>query len=123
MGNFTIYFDRLGNQRGPYSDKSIKARAKAGTITPDTVIKTEDGKQYYAKGMVGIEFETDTPKDTTNNGAEHLALKAQLLNLESQVRTQRQVKHTTVGDIVMALIIFFIGIPILILFLMVATCR
>jgi hypothetical protein len=55
-----------------FSGKEIKALAKDGNVLPDTVIETEDGKQFHARGIVGIEFwdggKTETPetKNTSN---------------------------------------------------------
>ena len=49
--------------------------------------------------------------------------KSQLLELElAHLQKQKTPRPTTVGDIVMALVIFFIGIPAIIWFIIVASC-
>ena len=49
-------------------------------------------------------------------------MKTQLLALENQVRTQKHTRQTSVLDIVMALIIFFIVIPAILWVIVVAAC-
>jgi hypothetical protein len=51
-----FYYDYLGEKKGAFSGKDIKALAKDGNILPDTVIETADGKQFLARGIAGIEF-------------------------------------------------------------------
>ena len=55
------YYNDKGEKRGGFSGKEIKALAKSGLISPDTIIETEDGKKYRAGGVEGMEFRnTDT---------------------------------------------------------------
>ena len=50
------YYNHKGERRGDFSGKEIKRLAKAGIITPETIIETEDGNRYRALGIEGVEF-------------------------------------------------------------------
>ena len=65
-----FYYSEQGEKKGAFSGKEIKALAKEGLINPDTVIETEEGKQYHAHGIGGIEFgsvSTETQKSAESN--------------------------------------------------------
>ena len=55
-----FYYNEKGEKKGAFSGKEIKALAKAGLINPQTIIETEEGKQFYSHGIGGVEFENDS---------------------------------------------------------------
>ncbi|MDR0328771.1 MAG: DUF4339 domain-containing protein [Planctomycetaceae bacterium] len=118
-----FYYNKNGHKQGAYTKNDINAYAKAGIITPETIIELAGGQQCCANEIVGIEFESTSSKNATHSEVEYVALKSQLLHLENMVRTQKSPRHTTVLDIVFALVIFFFGIPAILWFLLVASCR
>ena len=161
-----FYYNEKGEKKGAFSGKEIKALAKAGLINPDTVIETEEGKQYYAHGIGGVEFGSadtkqnssvilaPTPVSASAQDIELAELRLRILELENKQKEMQQEKSqvstdillkqaqiqsqlydkerrlstqstprpTSVLDIVMALIIFFFGIPAIIWLLVVASC-
>lgn len=60
-----FYYNDKGEKRGGFSGREIKALAKSGLIKPETVIETEDGKQYKAIGIGGVEFGSEERKEST----------------------------------------------------------
>jgi len=86
------YYNRIGDQRGPYTIENIMARALSGAITPDTVIELEGGRKYRAEEIGGIEFEKKSPTSTiqsesTSQDTEMLTLRMRLLELENKLHT------------------------------------
>jgi len=60
-----FYYDNNGQKQGPVSGGQLKGLAKAGVITPETMIETEDGKTATAgqvKGLTFVEPVQVTPK-------------------------------------------------------------
>jgi len=55
-----FYYNEKGEKKGAFSGSEIKKLAKAGIINPQTVIETEEGKQFYSHGIGGVEFENDS---------------------------------------------------------------
>ena len=64
-----FYYNEKGEKKGAFSGKEIKALAKAGLINPQTIIETEEGKQYYAHGIENLKFgyENTSRNPFTNN--------------------------------------------------------
>jgi len=63
-----FYYNDKGEKKGAFSGSEIKALAKVGFIKPDTAIETEDGKQYYAHGIGGIEFVMTDTEEISSDG-------------------------------------------------------
>jgi hypothetical protein len=53
MPNF-FYYDNNGTKQGPYDNVQLIALARNGSITPDTLIENEAGKQTKAKNVRGL---------------------------------------------------------------------
>jgi len=53
-----FYYDSNGQKQGPVSGGQLKGLAKAGLITPGTLVETEDGKTALAKKVNGLTFGT-----------------------------------------------------------------
>jgi len=51
-----FYYDNKGQKLGPVSGGQLKGLAKAGMITPETVIETEEGKKAAAGKVKGLTF-------------------------------------------------------------------
>ena len=51
-----FYFYQDGNRKGPCSSAQIRTLAKHGTITPETIIETEEGKRSLASEVHGLDF-------------------------------------------------------------------
>jgi len=51
-----FYFDANGQKHGPVSGGQLKGLAKAGRITPETVVETETGKTAPAGKVKGLTF-------------------------------------------------------------------
>ena len=56
MATTWYYFDSNGEKQGPISGGRLKGLAKAGLITPETVVETETGKTALAKKVKGLTF-------------------------------------------------------------------
>lgn len=61
MSTTWFYYDSDGEKQGPVSGGRLKGLAKAGLITPETVVETEDGKKARAGKVKGLTFATPTP--------------------------------------------------------------
>ena len=59
MSNW-FYYDNNGQKQGPVTGGQIKELAKAGTISPDTIIETEEGKSAPARKVKGLTFSQKT---------------------------------------------------------------
>ena len=58
-----FYIDANGRKQGPVTGGQLKGLAKAGRITPDTIVETEDGKTAPAGKVKGLTFvTTEQPK-------------------------------------------------------------
>ena len=57
------YYDEKG-EKVTVTGGQLKGLAKAGRITPDTIIETEDGKTAPARKIKGLTFLEATPTDT-----------------------------------------------------------
>jgi hypothetical protein len=90
------YYDRMGAQRGPYTIKSIRARAQSGAIKPDTVIELEGSRRLSAKEIGGIEFEEAEPLSVPQD-MELVALRLRLLELENKMVVANQQKKKPDG--------------------------
>jgi hypothetical protein len=64
MANF-FYYDNNGVKQGPVSSSQLKSLTKLGTIVPNTVIETQDGKQARAEKVKGLSFEPVIPPPIT----------------------------------------------------------
>ena len=51
-----FYYDSQGQKQGPVTGGQLKGLAKAGRITPETVVETEDGKTAPARKVKGLTF-------------------------------------------------------------------
>jgi hypothetical protein len=60
MANY-FYYDSNGVKQGPVSASQLKSLTKFGTIVPNTVIETQDGKQARAENVKGLSFEPVLP--------------------------------------------------------------
>jgi len=56
------FYDNAGQKRGPITGGQLKGVAKAGQITPETVVETEEGRTAPAKKVKGLMFCEATPK-------------------------------------------------------------
>ncbi|GHT20807.1 hypothetical protein FACS189419_00630 [Planctomycetales bacterium] len=64
MANW-YYFNKSGDKVGPIRGRELKQLALDGTVTPDTLIENEEGKQGKAGKVNGLTFpEPPTPKST-----------------------------------------------------------
>jgi hypothetical protein len=50
------YYNYKGERKGDFSGKEIKRLARAGIITPETIIETPEGDKYKAIGIEGVVF-------------------------------------------------------------------
>ena len=55
MANW-FYYDGNGQKQGPVTGGQLKGLAKAGMITPETVVETEEGKTAPARKVKGLTF-------------------------------------------------------------------
>ncbi|GHT46544.1 hypothetical protein FACS189454_07850 [Planctomycetales bacterium] len=53
-----FYLDRDGEKKGPIDSSQLKVLAQNGTITPDTLIETENGERRIAKISPNLNFFT-----------------------------------------------------------------
>jgi hypothetical protein len=51
-----FYYDSEGQKQGPVTGGQLKGLAKAGQITPGTMVETENGKMALANKVVGLTF-------------------------------------------------------------------
>jgi len=65
MSNW-FYYDGDGQKRGPHNGGQLKWLAKQGTITPDTIVETEDGKTAPARRVKGLTFIETTELETVS---------------------------------------------------------
>jgi len=56
MNTIWHYYDKNGEKQGPISGGQLKGLAKAGLITPETIIETETGKTALARKVKGLVF-------------------------------------------------------------------
>ena len=61
------YYNYKGERKGDFSGKEIKRLAKAGIITPETIIETEDGSKYKAVGIEGVEFGSEAAEEAQDS--------------------------------------------------------
>ena len=59
-----FYYDNEGHKQGPITGGQLKGLAKAGQITPGTMLETEDGKATPARKVQGLTFVTIPPTTT-----------------------------------------------------------
>jgi hypothetical protein len=59
-----FYYDGNGVKQGPASASQLKLLAKLGTILPNTVIETQDGKRVRAEKVKGLSFGVVSPPIT-----------------------------------------------------------
>ena len=59
-----FYYDNGGQKQGPVTGGQLKGLAKAGQITPETIVETEEGKTAPAGKVQGLTFaETAKPEE------------------------------------------------------------
>jgi len=51
-----FYYDNKGQKLGPVSGGQLKGLAKAGMITPETIVETESGRRVLAEKIQGLTF-------------------------------------------------------------------
>ena len=64
MANFW-YYDKNGEKQGACTVEQIKALAKKGIITPETILEAESGKTTPAGTVKGLTFSTQTLPQST----------------------------------------------------------
>jgi hypothetical protein len=91
-----FYYDNNGQKQGPITGGQLKGLAKAGQITPETIVETEAGQQCKASRISGLQFFTapptpsSVPSKTNADTYEYkcvaapVALKIQLKNLQQR---------------------------------------
>lgn len=57
------YYNHKGERKGDFSGKEIKRLARAGIITPETIIETPEGDKYKAIGIEGVVFGNEHTDD------------------------------------------------------------
>jgi len=69
------YYDTDGQKQGPVTGGQLKGLAKAGQITPETVVETEEGKTALARKVKGLTFlgatQSGSAPTETANGVEN----------------------------------------------------
>jgi hypothetical protein len=58
-----FYYDSDGQKQGPITGGRLKGLAKAGLITPGTMVQTEDGKAAPARRVKGLTFAGSASSD------------------------------------------------------------
>jgi len=61
MASTWFYYDNSGQKQGPITAGQLKGLAKQGTITPETVVETEEGKTAPAGKIQGLQFSEPEP--------------------------------------------------------------
>ena len=97
------YYDTAGVKQGPITFSKLQILAMHGVIKKDTLLEHEDGDMIPAKNAHGLSFKEEQPVQHERQAPPH--------NRDVQPVPTTAPQRSMVGDIVMALFIFFFVLP------------
>ena len=71
MASTWFYYDNNGQKQGPVTGGQLKGLAKAGMITPETIVETEEGKKAPASKIQGLNFAETAQNDAQNTASNY----------------------------------------------------